>query len=143
MQPSTSARTAKPARRGALPALVALRAIATAHAIAIFAQPVFAGVFLSGDYDMLHMHAIGADVVFYLVLVQLAIALLLWARRGPRWPSGVTALIVLGETGQYFAGLAGGLDVHFPLGVALTALTTAAVIALWRPSALGVAELAR
>ncbi|MDA3643745.1 hypothetical protein LZ318_12120 [Saccharopolyspora indica] len=140
MEPSTSAAPAKPARNKERPALVALRAVATAHAIAIFGQPVFAGVLLSGDYDMLHVHAVGADVVYYLCMAQLAAAIFLWVRGGPRWPSAVTGLILLGETGQYFAGLFGALDVHFPLGVALIALTTTALVALWRPSALGVAR---
>lgn len=138
MEPSTSAAPAKPARSSS--ALLTLRVIATAHAIAIFGQPVFAGVFLSGDYDMLHTHAVGADVVYYLCTAQLAAAIFLWVRRGPRWPSAVTGLILLGETGQYFAGMFGVLDVHFPLGVALIALTTTALVALWRPGALGVAR---
>ncbi|MDA3624462.1 hypothetical protein OU415_03370 [Saccharopolyspora sp. WRP15-2] len=143
MGPSTSAGTAKSERNRARPVLLTLRAIASAHAIAIFGQPVFAGVLLSGDYDMLHVHAVGADVVYYLGLAQLAAALVLWARRGPRWPSAAAALIVLGETGQYFAGLLGALGVHFPLGVALIALSTVSLVALWRPSALGAPEVAR
>ncbi|CAM01136.1 hypothetical protein A8924_2224 [Saccharopolyspora erythraea NRRL 2338] len=114
-------------------ALLALRLVATAHAVAIFGQPVFAGVFLSGDYDMLRLHATGADVVFYLALVQLVAAMVLWWRRGVRWPSAVALLIVLGETGQYSAGLSGDLELHIPLGVALVALTIVSLFVLWRP----------
>ncbi|MEV6987084.1 hypothetical protein AB0M95_38315 [Sphaerisporangium sp. NPDC051017] len=40
-----------------------LRAIVSAHMAAIAGQPVFAGVYLSGDYDGLRRHAAGADVV--------------------------------------------------------------------------------
>lgn len=113
-----------------------LRAIATIHVVAIFAQPVFAGRFLTGDYDMLRLHALGADLVFYLGLAQLAAALVLWRRGGLRWPAVVSLAVALGETAQYFAGLAGALDLHVPLGVAL--VTTAAIIlvALWRPQRL-------
>ncbi|GAA0520317.1 hypothetical protein [Saccharopolyspora thermophila] len=126
--------SAAPPRGRARPALLVLRLVATAHAVAIFAQPVFAGVFLSGDYDMLHAHAVGADVVYSLGLVQLAAALVLWALRGARWPSGVALLIVLGETAQYSAGMAGDLDLHIPLGVALVALTFGTLVAQWRPA---------
>ncbi|MEV0086939.1 hypothetical protein [Saccharopolyspora sp. NPDC050642] len=143
MGPSTSAEPAAPARDRTRPALFALRLVAAAHAVAIFGQPVFAGVFLSGDYDMLHNHAVGADVVFYLALVQLVAAIVLWALRGARWPSAVALLIVLGETVQYFAGLNGALDLHFPLGVALIVLTVTSLIALLRPSTLGLPKVTR
>ncbi len=36
-----------------------LRAVATLHIVALFAQPVFAGRFLIGDYDMLELHRLG------------------------------------------------------------------------------------
>lgn len=142
MELSTSAEPAPPRNR-ARPALLVLRLVATAHAVAIFGQPVFAGAFLSGDYDMLHAHAVGADVTYYLCLAQLLVALVLWALRGARWPSAIALLIVLGETAQYFAGLLGALDLHFPLGVALIALTMGSLVALWRPSALGVRAVIR
>ncbi|WP_240519699.1 hypothetical protein [Amycolatopsis antarctica] len=106
--------------------------IATLHGVVILAQPVFAGRYLTGDYDMLAVHALGADLVFYLGLVQLVASLLLWWRAGPRWPAAVSLLLALGETGQYFAGLAGVLDLHVPLGVALTVLMAVTLLGLWR-----------
>ncbi|MEV0700363.1 hypothetical protein AB0I53_20965 [Saccharopolyspora sp. NPDC050389] len=143
MGPSTLAEPAAPVRNRARPALFTLRLVATAHAVAIFGQPVFAGVFLSGNYDMLHNHAVGADVVFYLSLAQLVAAIVLWALRGARWPSGVSLLIVLGETVQYIAGMNGALDLHLPLGVALIVLTVTSLIALWRPRTLGLPAVTR
>jgi hypothetical protein len=124
-------------------ALVTVRAIAAVHVVAIFAQPVFAGRYLVGDYDMLAVHALGADLVFFLGLVQLTAALVLWWRGGVRWPAGVSLLLALGETGQYFAGLAGALDLHFPLGVALVTLATIMLVALSRPQSLRGAQVAR
>lgn len=120
-----------------------LLGLATAHVVAIFAQPTLAGMLLVGHYDALSWHAVGADVVFYLGLAQLVAALLVWARGGPRWPAAVAALIAAGETGQYFAGLAGALDLHVPLGVALVATTVVFVVALWRPGTVGAHAAAR
>lgn len=124
-------------------ALAVMRAIATVHVVAIFAQPVSAGRYLIGDYDMLSLHALGADLVFYLGLVQLVAALVLWRRAGVRWPSGVSLLLALGETGQYFAGLAGSLDLHVPLGVALITLAAITLVALSRPQYLRGVKVSR
>lgn len=118
-----------PARR-VLPGVV--RGFVTAQAVAVFAQPVFAGSYLAGEYDALALHALGADVVSYLGLAQLVPTALLWWRGGARWPFGASALLVLGETGQYFAGLAGALDLHVPLGVALAVLAATSVVGIWR-----------
>lgn len=108
------------------------RGFVTMHAVLIFGQPVLAGRYLTGDYDMLALHALGADLVFYIALAQLIPTALLWKRAGVRWPFWASLLLVVGETGQYFAGLSGVLDVHVPLGVALAALASVVVVAVWR-----------
>ena len=135
-----STRSATPAptrsmrrRRGRRRTLLTLRVIATAHTIAIFGQPVFAGSYLSGDYDMLALHATGADVVTTVALLQLLIAIVLWALGGPRWPTIGSVLLAIAETGQYFAGMAGALDLHIPLGVAILAAAVLITVTLWRP----------
>jgi hypothetical protein len=115
-----------------------LQLVAAGHAAAVFAQSVSAGLLLEGNYDMLANHHAGADVVTYLGLSQLAVALLVWARGGPRWPSAASALLLAGESGQYFAGLAGALDLHVPLGVALAAGSVLMLVALLRPRTVGV-----
>lgn len=124
--------------RGRWPFAV-LRVIAAAHAVAVFGQAVFAGRYLSGDYDMLGVHATVADVVAFLGLAQLACAVVLWWRGGLRWPTWMSLLVVLGEIGQYLAGQASALDLHVPLGVVLAILTTILLVALWRPQPLAVA----
>lgn len=127
----TATAEAQHLRRGRV-VLGALRGIVTAHTVAIFGQPVFAGSYLVGDYDMLALHAFGADLVSYLGLAQLVGAALLWWRAGTRWPFWTSLLLVAGETGQYFAGLAGALDLHVPLGVALVTLAAFVLVAIWR-----------
>lgn len=124
--------------RGRWP-LAVLRVIVTAHAVAVFGEAVFAGRYMSGDYDMLGVHATVADVVTALGLVQLACAAVLWWRGGVRWPTWVSVLVVLGGIGQYLAGQAGALDLHVPLGVGLAILTSVLLVALWRPLPLAVA----
>jgi hypothetical protein len=109
-----------------------VRGFVTVHAVVIFAQPVFAGSYLIGDYDMLALHALGADLVSYLGVAQLVVAALLWWRGGMRWPFWASLVLVLGETGQYVAGLSGALDLHIPLGVALVALASIMLVAIWR-----------
>jgi hypothetical protein len=43
----------------------------------------------------------------------------------------------LGETIQYFAGMAGTLNLHIPLGVVLITGAVVTVPAIWRPGARG------
>ncbi len=109
------------------------RALVSVHTVAIIGQPVFAGGYLGGDYDMLWLHRWGADAVSFLAYAQILAALALWLVRGPRWLFWVSLLLAAGETAQYFAGLAGALDLHIPLGVALVTGMALTAIAVWRP----------
>ena len=109
-----------------------LRAVAGAHLVAIAGQPVFAGVYLSGDYDGLRLHAAGADVVTSLGYLQAIAAILVWVRVRRAWPFLATTAVAAAETIQYFAGLAGALWLHLPLGVLTVAGLVVLVAALWR-----------
>ncbi|MFE7526384.1 hypothetical protein ACFU7Y_11735 [Kitasatospora sp. NPDC057542] len=128
--PEPEARSATGERTG--PAGRTLRALAAAHTTAVFGQPVFAGVYLSGDYDALTWHATGANAVTSLGYVQLIAALVLWIRLRRAWPLAATLAVVAAETVQYFAGLDGALWLHLPLGVATITATVVLTIALWR-----------
>ncbi|NNG39403.1 hypothetical protein HJ588_08950 [Flexivirga sp. ID2601S] len=96
-----------------------VRVLAVIQVVAVMGQASFAGLFLSGRYDMLGLHQHGADLVWYGGLLQLLLTL------GFGWSShswaaaGFTALIVIAETAQYFAGVAGALYLHIPLGVSI------------------------
>lgn len=108
------------------------RAVVTAHVLVIFGQPVFAGVYLSGDYDGLRWHAAGADVVTSIGYLQVIVAILVWVRLRRAWPFAVTVALVAAETVQYFSGLDGALWLHFPLGVLTIAALSILFIAVWR-----------
>jgi hypothetical protein len=114
------------------PAGWVLRAVTSAHVVAIAGQPVFAGVYLSGDYDGLRLHAAGADVVSSVAYLQVIVAIVVWARLRLAWPFLVTVPLVAAETVQYFAGLDGALWLHLPLGVLTIAALVVLVVAVWR-----------
>ena len=108
-----------------------LRAVVSAHLIAIIGQPVFAGVYLTGDFDGLRRHAAGADVVTTIGYVQLIVGIVLWVRLRHAWPFWTTLVVVVAETVQYFAGLEGALWLHIPLGVLTVAGLVVQFIAVW------------
>lgn len=107
------------------------RAVVSAHVVAIVAQPVFAGVYLTGDFDSLRRHAVGADVASSLGYVQLIVAVVVWARLRQAGPFLATTAVVVAETVQYFAGLDGALWLHVPLGVLTVAALVVQFIAVW------------
>ncbi|MEU5871080.1 hypothetical protein AB0A73_05895 [Glycomyces sp. NPDC047369] len=109
-----------------------LRGLSTAYLLAGFAQPAFAGVYLSGDFDGLAWHARGADLVSYIAIAHLIAAITVWRRVRRTWPLWTSLALVLGVTAQYFAGLWGALWLHFPLGVALVAGIAGMFAAVWR-----------
>ncbi|MEO3876092.1 hypothetical protein ABGB18_45620 [Nonomuraea sp. B12E4] len=109
-----------------------LRAVVSAHVVAIVGQPVFAGVYLTGDYDSLRWHAVGADVVTSLGYLQVIAAIMVWVRLRHPWPFLATMAVVAAETVQYFAGLDGALWLHIPVGVMTIAALVVLFIAVWR-----------
>ncbi|MFI8322914.1 hypothetical protein [Streptomyces sp. NPDC085529] len=113
------------------PVTTVLRAVVTAHVLSIFGQPVLAGVYLSGDFDGLRWHGLGADVVTSICLVQLAVAAVVWARLRTAWPFWTTLALAVAETAQYFAGTAGALWLHLPLGVFTIAALVLQFAVVW------------
>ncbi|GGP86429.1 hypothetical protein [Streptosporangium pseudovulgare] len=110
----------------------AFRAAVSAHMMAIAGQPVFAGVYLTGDFDGLRWHAAGADVVTSIGYLQMITAIVVWVRLRQAWPFLSTTAVAAAETVQYFAGLDGALWLHIPLGVMTVAALTVQFIAGWR-----------
>ncbi|MFG2004054.1 hypothetical protein ACGFNU_33340 [Spirillospora sp. NPDC048911] len=100
--------------------------------VVIFGQPVFAGVYMSGDYDGLSRHLAGANIVTSIGYLQLIVAIAVWVRLRQVWPFLGTLALVAAETVQYFAGMAGALWLHFPLGVMTIVALVVQFIAVWR-----------
>lgn len=118
--------------RRTMPVGWVFRAVVSAHVAVIAGQPVFAGVYLTGDYDGLRWHAVGADVVTSLGYAQLIAAVLVWVRLRQVWPFAATTAVVAAETVQYFAGLDGALWLHVPLGVMTVAALVVQFVDVWR-----------
>jgi hypothetical protein len=114
------------------PAGWTLRAVVSAHVVAIVGQPVFAGMYLTGDFDGLRWHAIGADVVTSIGYLQMIAAIAVWVRLRQAGPFLATTAVVAAETVQYFAGVDGALWLHIPLGVMTVAALVVQFIAVWR-----------
>ncbi len=76
------------------------RAVVSAHVSAIAGQPVFAGVYLTGDFDGLRWHAVGADVLTSIGYLQLIVAIVVWVQLRQAWPFAATLAVVAAETVQ-------------------------------------------
>ena len=110
----------------------AVRTIISAHLIAIVGQPVFAGVYLSGDFDGLRWHALGADIVTSLGYLQMIAAAVVWIRLRHSALFLASLAVVAAETVQYFAGMDGALWLHLPLGVLTIVGLAVQFIVVWR-----------
>ncbi|GAA3104315.1 hypothetical protein JOF29_003602 [Kribbella aluminosa] len=109
-----------------------LRGLVTAQLVAIVGQPVFAGVYLSGDFDGLRMHAMGANLTTSIGYLQVIAAVVVWVRLRQVWPFVASLGVVAAETVQYFAGQDGALWLHIPLGVLTVAAVAMLFVAIWR-----------
>ncbi|WP_426512424.1 hypothetical protein ACPPVO_18440 [Dactylosporangium sp. McL0621] len=114
------------------PAGWTLRAVVSAHVVALVGQPVSAGLYLTGDFDGLRWHSAGADVVTSIGYLQLIAAIVVWVRLRQIWPLPATIGLVAAETVQYFAGRDGALWLHIPLGVMTVAAIVVQFIGVWR-----------
>ncbi|GAA1249164.1 hypothetical protein GCM10009665_44990 [Kitasatospora nipponensis] len=105
--------------------LLALRVTAVIHALSFFAQPVLAGMFLSGQDTAMDTHRANATIVTTIALGMTVLALLARRRRliGRQLPILLTAVLLL-EYVEMAMGSSHILWVHIPLGVALFAVVT-------------------
>jgi hypothetical protein len=106
--------------------VVTLRVLITVFLLLTLLQPVLAGMFVTGDADLLTWHELNAHAInatsWFLVLDTV----LLWRPgRGPAWPMAVAVPLSASVTVQGELGYARELAVHIPLGVLLVACATA------------------
>lgn len=113
--------------------LWSLRLTATAHLAGVLGQAALAGLFVTGDVDMLAWHRNNAGVTHALLYAQLVAAVLLWRPgRGPAWPAGATAALVAAETVQVAVGQSRQLSWHMPLGMAIFGASALLTAWTWR-----------
>ncbi|MFD4028783.1 hypothetical protein ACFWRV_35510 [Streptomyces sp. NPDC058576] len=81
-----------------------------------------AGLFTTGDIEMLRWHSTYATVLAATVLVQLVLTILIWRKNRALWWAPVAGLLVVIMTVvQTGAGDTRTLSIHMPLGMAICA----------------------
>ncbi|WP_030410717.1 hypothetical protein [Streptomyces sp. NRRL S-1448] len=93
-------------------------------------QAALAGLFVTGDLDLLAWHAANAGVLSALTVIQTVLAVVVWRRlRGPGWPAATSAALVALVSVQQWLGEARVLAGHIPLGMAVFGCAT--VLTYW------------
>ena len=102
----------------------ALRLVLRVLALLVFAQAVFAGLFLDGRDAWRDWHATSGMLVLpFLALVGVVLAVLAWrAGREPGWTVLTSLGLLVAIIVQSVLGMTGRLALHIPLGVAIFGL---------------------
>ncbi|MFE9383027.1 hypothetical protein ACFYMO_07265 [Streptomyces sp. NPDC007025] len=108
--------------------IVLLRAVVTLFLLLLLVQPVLAGMFISGDVDLLELHEINSHTITFTGWVLVLAAVLVWRPgRGPLWPAVLALLLSFVISTQAGWGYARELELHIPMGVFLVSAGTALV----------------
>jgi hypothetical protein len=125
-----------PVARGPRISLWLLRSLITVHLLAVLAQPVLAGLYLTGDVDAIGVHGLVGTLLALVGLVVIGAALAyVLGGRGRLWVLPVAVLLFLAEGFQIAAGYTRQLELHIPLGVAIVVTSVLLAIWVWSPSA--------
>ncbi|HZE37576.1 MAG TPA: hypothetical protein VE172_02090 [Stackebrandtia sp.] len=122
-------------RRSPLTAWIGWSAFTTAALVlaTVVAQPVWAGLFLTGDIGMLAAHQQGANLATLVLVVDLVLRILWWSPcRGPALGVWLNLALTAALYIQYVLGQDRLLQFHFPLGVGLSLLSAWLVVHSWR-----------
>jgi hypothetical protein len=122
-------------QRGPRLSLVLLRILVTAYLVAVLAQPVLAGLFLTGDVDAIAVHAAVGSGLAAFAMVLIAATLVYVLRRGRLWVLPAVVVLFLAVGLQIGMGHARALQIHLPLGVAIVSAVLVLAIWVWSPSA--------
>lgn len=110
-----------------------LRVTATLHLVTVLGQAVIAGMFVTGEVDMLAHHNLGATITTVLVGLQLIAAITLWRPgRGPLWPLGASALQLTLVNIQFVLGQERQIAMHIPLAMVIFGLAVSMTAWTWR-----------
>ena len=126
---------AVPTRRPRV-SLWTLRFLLTGHLVAVLAQPVLAGRYLTGDVDAIKVHGLVGSLLSLvaMALIAGAIAYVLGGR-GRLWVLPAAVLVFLAEGFQIGMGYSRNLELHVPLGVAIVVTAVLLAAWVWTPSA--------
>ncbi|MGH3717199.1 MAG: hypothetical protein ACRDT4_27610 [Micromonosporaceae bacterium] len=107
-----------------------LRIFLVPYALAVVAQPVLAGAYLSGEYDALVVHQVNSIVLHSLATLALFAAVAYWlGGRGRGWPALVLLVLWVVIGFQAGFGYERQLALHIPVGVGI--VLTSVWLAVW------------
>jgi hypothetical protein len=113
--------------------VVLFRATATAYALAAAAQPLLAGLLLSGSFSALKAHEVTGQAVGGLGILTLICAILLWQVGGGSVAAvRISGGLLVGVVLQIILGYDRLLALHVPLGVAMVAGIGRLALFAWR-----------
>lgn len=116
--------------------LWSLRVVLATHLLAVLAQPVLAGLYLTGDVDAIGWHGDVGSLLAALALLVVAAALsYVLAGRGGWWVLAVAVLLFLADGYQIGAGFERALAIHIPLGVLIVLASVLFTAWSWTPFA--------
>jgi hypothetical protein len=115
--------------------LAILRFLLVCHSLALLAESVFAGQFLSGSDSSVKFHEINGQAIGVICVLQIiAVAALMRSRTASLWLLLGSVFLLLGEGLQIGTGYGRFLNVHIPLGVILFAVVTWQAISVFLKS---------
>ena len=110
--------------------------VITVNLLAVLAQPVLAGLYLTGDVDAIGVHGLIGSLLALVELVVIVVALAyVLGGRGRLWVLPVAVLLFLAVGFQIAAGYARELELHVPLGVTIVVASVLLAGWAWTPSA--------
>lgn len=125
-----------PVATGPRRSLTTLRVIAALHSLALLVQPMLAGIYLSGEVNIIRVHEINGNIVATLGIAQLVAAIVFrWKGKGRGWPLHATAVILVAEVVQLQLGYLALVAVHLPLGVSIISMQILMTVWLFRADA--------
>lgn len=115
------------------PLLIAIQTEATLLMSLAIGQAGLAAAFITGRDALKKVHEINAFVVGTLVVITLLTAIAYRRTGGPRWPVGVSALLVVLTAAQITLGLIEVAGAHIFVGVLYVVSVTLFTSYLFRP----------
>lgn len=111
-----------------------LRVVTALTTFLVLVQPVYAGLFVTGNVLWLGMHSAGGVFIALLAIFQVVVAVLVWRPgRGPSWPIWASVVFLVLVIAQMGLGFARERAMHIPLGTLLFAFALVMLVAVWSP----------
>lgn len=112
-----------------------LRITATVHLVLVLAQPVLAGLFLTGNVDAIAVHGAVGSSVAAVDLAMIAAAIVYVLARGHLWVLPGMVVLFLASGIQIGMGFSRQLGIHVPLGVVIVTMAVLLAVWVWTPAA--------